>query len=461
MFKRLLALAFLGLLAQNTLSRELRDFTQLVEKQRPAVVNISTTQTIRDDPAFPGVDNSDPFFQFFRRFGPQYGERDQTRRSLGSGFIISHNGYILTNAHVVEGADAVTVRLADRRAFKARVIGADKQVDVALLKIKAADLPTIKPGDPGKLKVGEWVVAIGSPFGFDNSVTAGIVSAKGRFLPRETYVPFIQTDAAINPGNSGGPLFNMEGEVVGINSRILTRSGGYMGLSFAIPITAAMDIATQLRTTGKVTRGRIGVGIQSLTGELAKSFGLRGSRGALIRYVEKDGPADHAGIRRDDVILKVDGTPVKEAIDLPRIVAGIRPGTTVAVELWRKGKVRDVRVTVGELSDDVEAGPRSLPRAPKVGVVVARAGLTLSELSRVQRAALQLDGGLVIEEAHGPALRVGLRPGDMILSINNASALTLDKFTKVLDKVPKGRHVALLVRRGERARYVALRLDGK
>ncbi|OGS93081.1 MAG: protease Do, partial [Gallionellales bacterium GWE2_58_10] len=284
----------------------LPDFTELVEKQGPAVVNVSTTQIIRNAQGFPNIPENDPFYEFFRRFAPQM-PREQESQSLGSGFIISADGYIMTNAHVVDSADKITVRLTDKREFSAKVIGADKRTDVALLKIEATGLPKVTVGDPDKLRVGEWVIAIGSPFGFDSSVTAGIVSAKGRSLPQENFVPFIQTDVAINPGNSGGPLFNMNGEVVGINSQIYTRSGGSMGLSFAIPIDVATQVTDQLRASGKVTRGRIGVMIQELTSELAESFGLSKPVGALISHVEKDGPADKAGIEASDVILKFDG----------------------------------------------------------------------------------------------------------------------------------------------------------
>ncbi|HMC13825.1 MAG TPA: Do family serine endopeptidase, partial [Gallionellaceae bacterium] len=328
MLKKLFAIALVGLVSQYAIAKELPDFTELVEKQGAAVVNISTTQLVHNSQEFPGMppgmDENDPFFEFFRRFAPPV-PRDQETQSLGSGFIISTDGYILTNAHVVDSAERVTVRLTDKREFKARVIGADKRADVALIKIEASGLPKITQGDPNLLKVGEWVVAIGSPFGFDNSVTAGIVSAKDRFLPQENYVPFIQTDAAINPGNSGGPLFNMKGEVVGINSQIYTRSGGFMGLSFAIPIDVAMDVANQLRVAGKVTRGRIGVTIQEITRDLAESFGLSNTNGALISNVEKDGPADKAGIQASDVVLKFDGKAVNSSVDLPRIVATTRP----------------------------------------------------------------------------------------------------------------------------------------
>src|SRR3954451_10334581 len=311
----------------------LPDFSELVDKQGPAVVNVSTTSTARGGPAQGPVPEDDPFYDFFRRFGPPQ-PRDYETRSLGSGFIVSADGYILTNAHVVDMADEGTVKMKEKREFKAEVIGADKRTDVAVLKIEASGLPAVRIGDPEKLRVGEWVLAIGSPFGFESTVTAGIVSAKGRSLPQENYVPFIQTDAAINPGNSGGPLFNVKGEVVGINSQIYSRTGGFMGLSFAIPIDVAMDISNQLRTTGRVSRGRIGVVIQEVTKELAESFGLPKTSGALVNSVEKGGPADKAGIEASDVILKFDGKNVTSSSDLPRIVAQTRPGSKVTAQVW-------------------------------------------------------------------------------------------------------------------------------
>jgi len=465
MLKKLFAIALLCLASQYAAAKDLPDFTELVEKQGAAVVNISTTQVIHNNQAFPGVppgmDENDPFYEFFRRFAPP-APRDQETQSLGSGFIISADGYILTNAHVVDGADRVTVRLTDKREFKAKVIGADKRADVALIKIEATGLPKISQGDPNQLKVGEWVVAIGSPFGFDNSVTAGIVSAKGRFLPQENYVPFIQTDAPINPGNSGGPLFNMKGEVVGINSQIYTRSGGFMGLSFAIPIDVAMDVANQLRASGKVTRGRIGVTIQEITRDLAESFGLTNTNGALISSVEKDGPADKAGIQASDIILKFDGKVVNSSVDLPRIVAATRPGSKVAVQVWRKGKLREVRVTVGEMPGDGVAqhgGKRG--GGAEGGVTVDRLGLTLSELTEEQKKELQVDGGLLVEDAHAAAARAGLQRGDVILSVNNEEVRSLEKFKAALKDIPKGRNIALLVRRGDGTSYVAIKLDEK
>jgi serine protease Do len=330
-------------------SIELPSFVTLVKKEGPAVVNISTTRTVRENAeAVPNIPRDDPMYEFFRRFMPPPGSREFQARSLGSGFIISPDGYILTNAHVVVDTDEVIVRLTTKREYRAKIIGADPRTDVALIKIDASGLPVVNIGDPDKLEVGEWVAAIGSPFGFENSVTSGIVSAKGRTL-EENYVPFIQSDVALNPGNSGGPLFNMRGEVVGINSQIYSQTGGYMGLSFTIPIDLAMDIVKHLRTSGKVTRGRIGVQVQELTADLAASFGLKDINGALVALVEKNGPADQAGIQPGDVIMAVDGKPVQSSADLARLVAGTRPGSTITVDVWRKGATTPVKVAVAEL----------------------------------------------------------------------------------------------------------------
>lgn len=464
MLKKLFAFVLVVFISQTALAADYPDFTGLVAKEGPAVVNISTTQVIHNDQVFgvpPGMNPNDPFYDFFRRFAPQV-PREQEERSLGSGFIISDDGYILTNAHVVDGADTVTVRLTDKREFKAKVIGADKRADVALIKIKASGLPKVILGDPSKLKVGEWVVAIGSPFGFDNSVTAGIVSAKGRSLPGENYVPFIQTDAAVNPGNSGGPLFNMNGEVVGINSQIYTRSGGYMGLSFSIPINVAMNVADQLRTTGKVTRGRMGVTIQEVTRDLADSFGLSKPTGALVSNVAKGGPADKAGIQVSDVILKFDGKTVNSSSDLPRIVAATKPGSKVTVELWRKGASKDITLVVGELPADDSGQTNNGKHGSKAsGPSMTRMGLQLDELSRGQKDQLNISHGLVVVEARGAAARAGLHRGDVILAIGNVDVQSVRQFDGILKRIPKGRNVALLVRRGDNASYVAIKLDEK
>ena len=442
-------------------AKELPDFTELVEKQGAAVVNISTTQIVRDAGGLPNLPEGDPFYEFFRRFAPPM-PREQESQSLGSGFIMSADGYIMTNAHVVEHADKITVRLTDKREFSARVIGADKRTDVALLKIEATGLPKITVGDPNKLKVGEWVVAIGSPFGFDSSVTAGIVSAKGRSLPQDNFVPFIQTDVAINPGNSGGPLFNMNGEVVGINSQIYTRSGGSMGLSFAIPIDVATQVTDQLRSTGKVTRGRIGVTIQELTRELAESFGLSKPNGALISSVEKGGAADKAGIEASDVILKFDGKAVNNASDLPRMVAATKPGSTANVELWRKGAARQVSVVIAKMPDEAKLAQAANKLADEVAEMIARLGLAVSELSKDQLQELQVSGGLLVQDVKGSAARTaGLQRGDVLLAIGNMPIHSLKQFNEILKQVPQGRNVALLVRRENIASYVAIKLDEK
>lgn len=445
----------------NAHARGLPEFTDLVEKQGASVVNISTTQIIRGQQGFPNIPENDPFYEFFRRFAPQM-PREQESQSLGSGFIISSDGFIMTNAHVVDSADKITVRLTDKREFPAKVIGSDKRTDVALLKIDAAGLPKVSIGDPNMLKVGEWVVAIGSPFGFDSSVTAGIVSAKGRFLPQENFVPFIQTDAAINPGNSGGPLFNMAGEVVGINSQIYTRSGGSMGLSFAIPIDVATQVVDQLRTTGKVTRGRIGVTIQEVTRELAESFGLSKPAGALVSSVEKNGPADKAGIQVSDVILKFDGKPVNSSGDLPRLVAATKPGSKAVIELWRKGESKQITVVVGEMPEDGKIAQAGKKQTDDGAATIARLGIAVSELSKEQLEELGVGGGMLVEEVKGAAARAaGLQHGDVLLAIGNTPIRSLKQFNELIRQIPKGKNVALLVRRGDDASYVAIRLDEK
>jgi serine protease Do len=445
--------------ATATAALHLPDFTALVEKEGPAVVNISTTQTVRGGGhlQIPGLSEDDPFYEFFRRFmPPEQGPREHQEQSLGSGFIISDDGYILTNTHVVDGADEVTVKLTDKREFKAKVIGKDQRADVALLKIDAKGLPKVALGDPSKLKVGEWVAAIGSPFGFENSVTAGIVSAKGRSLPDENYVPFIQTDVAVNPGNSGGPLFNLNGEVVGINSQIYSRTGGYMGLSFAIPIDVALDVTEQLRTTGKVSRGKLGIGIQELSSDLAASFGLSSSNGALVASVEPDSPAAKAGISVGDVILKYDGKAVPSSRNLPRMVAATKPGSKVKVEVWRKGASKELSVTVGELPAEKLA-----QRGDASPGETNRLGLAVSELSEEQRKQAHVDHGLLVQAVDGAAAKAGIRPGDIILALNNTEITSIEQFAKLAKESATGRSLALLVRRGDNTLFIPVKPNGK
>ena len=466
--KQFVASVFLCLLASVSLAqtRGLPDFSELAERQGPAVVNISTTQVTRgagQGMPFP-FDENDPAFEFFKRFIPRMpgggSPREFENKSLGSGFVISNDGYILTNAHVVDGADEVTVRLTDKREFKAKIIGADKRTDVALLKIEATGLPVVRLGDTAQLKVGEWVVAIGSPFGFDSSVTAGIVSAKGRSLPQENYVPFIQTDVAINPGNSGGPLFNMRGEVVGINSQIYSRSGGYMGVSFAIPIDVAMEVQNQLRSSGKVSRGRMGVVIQEVSKELADSLGLSKPMGAVVNAVEKGGPADKAGLEAGDVILKFDGKVIANSADLPRMVGATRPGTRSVIQVWRKGSTREIAMVVGEMADEKPVASRS-SRSGKSEQAANRLGLVVSELTAEQKRELKMDGGLLIEDVRGSGARADLRPGDIIIAViskgSTTEVKTVDQLNRLLAQFDKGSNITLLIRRGEMQTFVTIK----
>lgn len=468
LMKRLLAIVSLVLISTlaNAQVRGLPDFSELAEKQGPAVVNISTTQITRNTQAMPfPFDENDPAFEFFKRFIPRQpggggAPREFENKSLGSGFFISSDGYILTNAHVVEGADEVTVRLTDKREFKAKIIGTDKRTDVALIKIEATGLPAVKFADTAQLKVGEWVVAIGSPFGFDNSVTAGIVSAKGRSLPQENYVPFIQTDVAINPGNSGGPLFNMRGEVVGINSQIYSRSGGYMGVSFAIPIDVAMEIQSQLRASGKVSRGRLGVVIQEVSKELAESLGLSRPMGAVVNAVEKGGPAEKAGLEAGDVILRFDGKTINASADLPRMVGITRPGTRSVVQVWRKGSTREITVVVGEIQEEKQANARSRG-GKQPGQAANRLGLVVSELTAEQKRDLKMSSGLLIEDVRGAGARSDLRAGDILIAVISKGATTeiktVDQFNKVLSQFDKGANVTLLIRRGDMQTFVTVK----
>ncbi len=442
----------------------LPDFTRLVEEQGGAVVNISTTQAVRPAgilPHVPGMEDEE-IQEFFRRFIPKQPPNPAPRsesRSLGSGFIISSDGYILTNAHVIDDADEIDVKLNDKREFKAKVVGADKRSDIALIKIDGTNLPVVKIGDPAKLKVGEWVVAIGAPFGFENSVTAGIVSAKGRSLPQENFVPFIQTDVAINPGNSGGPLFNLRGEVVGINSQIYSRTGGFMGLSFAIPMDVALDVQKQLREKGHVSRGRIGVVIQEVTRDLATSFGLDRARGALVNSVEKGSPADKAGVQSGDIIVGFNGRQVESSSDLPRIVGGTHPGARVPVDLWRNGQKRTVSILVGELPEErfASAEPPSgkvqePPQANRLGIVVG-------ELSAEQKKGLGLSTGVVVTEVR-PGARADVRKGDVLLALVHKGQRTelksVQQFDRLLAGLEKDAVITLQVRRGESTAFVTV-----
>ncbi len=429
------------------------DFAALVERYGPAVVNISVTHNVKtgfDGPRFPGLGKDDPFFEFFRQFQAPAPQNETPVSSLGSGFIINSDGTILTNAHVVADAQEVTVKLTDKREFKAKVIGTDPQTDVAVLKIEAKDLPAVKLGDSNAVRVGEWVVAIGSPYGFENSVTSGIVSAKSRSLPDGTYVPFIQTDVAVNPGNSGGPLFNMRGEVVGINSQIYSRTGGYQGLSFAIPINVAAKIENQLVQFGKVSRGRIGVTIQEVNQALANSFGMKEPTGALVSSVEKDGPAAKAGVEPGDVILKVNGMAISSSADLPPYVADLKPGSSARLEVWRKGATKELTVTVDELKSTKVAGVR--PGSPH-----SKLGLAVRPLNPDEQKEAGVHGGLLVEEVSGPAAKAGIQPGDIILALNGAPVKSADELRGLAERSGK-KTIALLVQREDTKIFVPIDL---
>lgn len=443
----------------------LPDFTVLAERQGPAVVNISITQvTKRSAMPFPNMPYDENLQEFFKRFGipgvpgvPNQGEQEYKSQSLGSGFIISSDGYILTNAHVVSAADEMLVKLSDKREFKATLIGADKRTDIALIKIDASNLPKVTIGDPAKLKVGEWVAAIGSPFGLENTMTAGIVSAKGRALPQENYVPFIQTDVAINPGNSGGPLFNLAGEVVGINSQIYSRSGGSMGLSFSIPIDVAIDISNQLKDTGKISRGWLGVAIQELTKELAESFGMKNTNGALIAGVEKDSPADKGGLEAGDVITNFDGNAIIESSDLPRVVGSTKPNKLVEVVVLRKGKVKKLSFRLGEMpTEDIQISQNN--KAP-IQDEANKVGLTLQALTPQQKKKLNGKNGLLVISSTGAAEQAGIRRGDVILGLNNSETQSVDQFNKQINAVPAGKTIAVLVQRGDSTLYVPIKVE--
>ena len=450
--------------------RGLPDFTDLVEQVGPAVVNIRTVERVRaGGRSGPGDEEMQEFFRRF--FGiplpgtPRQGPRQEPQepserevpRGVGSGFIISADGFVMTNAHVVDGADEVLVTLTDKREFKARIVGADKRTDVAVVKIEASGLPAVRIGDVSRLKVGEWVMAIGSPFGLDNTVTAGIVSAKQR--DTGDYLPFIQTDVAVNPGNSGGPLINMRGEVVGINSQIYSRSGGFMGISFAIPIDEAMRVSEQLRANGRVTRGRIGVQIDQVSKDVAESIGLGKPQGALVRGVESGSPADKAGVEAGDIITRFDGRAIEKASDLPRLVGNTKPGTRSALTVFRRGQTRDLSITIAELEpEQVARRPAARGSAPpKAGEAAQALGLTVAELTETQKKELKVRHGVRVEAASDAGARAGLREGDVILSIGNVEIRNVREFETAVAKTERGKPVNMLVQRGELVQFVLVR----
>jgi serine protease Do len=438
--------------APATPASALPDFSGIVQRYGPAVVNVSVTgemkTNVRGSP-FGQLDPEDPSSRFFRRF---QGPRPQGRvlRGLGSGFIVKSDGLVLTNAHVVDGASEVKVKLTDKRELTARVLGVDKATDVAVLKIDAKDLPTVAIGDPSTTRVGEWVLAIGQPFGFENSATAGIVSARSRSLPNEGYVPFIQTDVAVNPGNSGGPLFNARGEVIGINSQIYSQSGGYMGLSFAIPIDVAMKVEQQLAAHGKVVRGQLGVMIQDVNQSLAESFGLPKPQGALVSSVVKDGPAGKAGIEPGDVILAMNGQDVSSSSDLPPRVSDLKPGTTAKLEVWRNRQKREIDVRVGEAKDG------AVSRAPDDGDRQDKLGLSVRPLTPDEQQQAGVKGGMVVQDVQGPAAQAGIEPGDILLAVNGTKVSDVQQLRELV--ASSGKHVALLVERGEARIFVPVDL---
>jgi serine protease Do len=439
----------------------LPDFTTLVDQTSASVVNISVVGKAAKSPA---MNPNDPMYEFFRRFGipvpqdPRGGQgpgngQGPTPRGIGSGFVISQDGYILTNAHVVSEAAEVTVKFTDKRELKARVIGSDKRTDVALIKVEAKNLPAVKLGNADQVRVGEWVAAIGAPFGFENTVTAGIVSAKSRALPDESLVPFIQTDVAINPGNSGGPLFNLKGEVIGINSQIYSRTGGFMGLSFAIPIDVAMRVADQIKQFGRAKHARLGISIQPITRDLADSFGLDRARGALVANVEKDGPADRAGLQPGDVVLAVDGREVADSFDLPKVIGNLPPGKPVKLKVWRQGAERTVTATLGEQGDaeavaQTDPGRDAQPARDRLGLVVRP--LTGGEAQQ-----LGVNRGLVVSDAAGPSAQAGIQPGDAILAVNGQPVGSAEELARLVERA-KGR-VALLIQRGDNRLFVPIR----
>jgi serine protease Do len=445
--------------------RGLPDFTELVEQVGPSVVNIRTLEKVRPS-ATGGAAPDEEMQELFRRFfgvpmpnAPRQAPRqnrpqeDAQPRGVGSGFILSTDGLIMTNAHVVDGADEVLVTLTDKREFKARIVGADKRTDVAVVKIQATGLPAVKVGDVSRLRVGEWVMAIGSPFGLENTVTAGIVSAKQR--DTGDFLSFIQTDVAINPGNSGGPLINMRGEVVGINSQIYSRSGGFMGISFAIPMDEAMRVSDQLRTNGRVSRGRIGVQIAPVTKEVAESIGLGKAQGVLVRGIEEGSPAEKAGIEAGDIITRFDGKAIEKPADLPRAVGNTKPGSKVNISVFRRGSVKDMSITVAEIEAEKVAAS-----APEKNVPAANAqhwGLTVSDLTESQKKEFRVRGGVRVDAAVDAAARAGIREGDLILAIANTEVTSVKSFETIMSRLDKSRPASVLVRRGDGAQYVLIR----
>ncbi|MBW7902915.1 MAG: Do family serine endopeptidase [Rhodocyclaceae bacterium] len=440
--------------AQTALAAQLPDLAGIVEKNGPAVVNISATGRKQvahaDDAPFPGFGRGDPFSEFFRQFRGPRADGEMPVRGQGSGFIVSADGTVLTNAHVVDGADEVTVKLTDRREFRAKVVGLDRATDVAVLRIDARDLPAVKVGDPAATRVGEWVLAIGAPFGFENSATAGIVSAKSRSLPDGSYVPFIQTDVAVNPGNSGGPLFNMAGEVIGINSQIYSSNGGYQGLSFAIPIDVAMNVGRQIVATGKVQRGRLGVAIQPVDQALADSFGLQRPVGALVNAVEKGSPAAQAGLEPGDVILGIDGKEIAGGGELPAIVAGMAAGEVARLDVWRNGDSRRIEVRVGSF-EETEAVAAADGAGANTGF-----GVAVRPLSPHEQRAAGTEGGLLVQDVAGAAARAGIRPGDIILSVNGQRVKDVEQLQAQIAK--SGKRAAVLVERGEVRLFVPVEI---
>lgn len=453
------------MLAVSVSARDLPDFAPLVAKQAPVVVNITATQSSQLASPLQRLGEDVPLPDWLKRFAPKNEPQspvpEDEDQATGSGFIIGADGYILTNAHVVEGADEILVRLSDRRELAARVIGRDKRSDIALLKVDATGLPVARFGNPEQLRVGDWVLAIGSPFGFESTVTAGIVSAKGRSLPDETLVPFIQTDVAINPGNSGGPLFNLKGEVVGINSQIYSRSGGFMGISFSIPIDVAMDVQQQLRQYGRVRRGRIGVVIQDVSRDMAYSFGLKEPSGALVTAVDPDGPAAPAGIKVGDIILRFDGKPVADSVQLPRIVGVVRPGTPAVMQIFRAGAARDVKVVVDEFAVEEEA-PAAAPAVTPPPRGTNRLGLLTLDLTPSQRRDLKLAGGALIKNSSGVAARAELRSGDVVTAVVARAKFeevrSSDQFNALVNGLDAGTSVTLRVQRGDAVNFVGMKV---